>query len=155
MAIEGLSAPGNYYSALIDHYFDYPSWLRLSLLYGSKFFLLLFGYTCIIPDGYHIQILDGKGVQLIYACLGVGVLSFWLAFVVANRGVFLKKLIWVIGGMIFIWLINIIRICLFLISVNKQQKMPLGLDNHTFFNALAYAAVFVMIFFYDRSFRKV
>jgi exosortase/archaeosortase family protein len=96
----------------------------------------------------------GKGVQLIYACLGVGVTCFWLAFVVANKGGWTKKLIWVIGGALCIWVINVVRISLFLIAINKQQQMPFGVDNHTFFDVLAYVAIFILMFFYDRSFRK-
>ena len=151
VAVEGLSAPGNYYSQFIHDHLDYPSWLRVSLLNGSKYILKLAGYATVIPDNTHIQMLNGRSVQLIYACLGVGVMSFWMAFVLANRGGWARKTSWIIWGLVSIWLINIARISLFLIAVNKQKKMPFGLDNHSFFAIIAYIAVFVLIYFYDRS----
>ncbi len=151
IAIEGLATPAGYYSPFVDHYMDYPSWLRASLLYGTKVFASLAGFKTVITDAYHIEIVNGKSVQLVYSCLGVGVMSFWLAFVMANRGGWLRKTAWIIGGMICMWLINITRIGLLLVTINKNQKMPFGLDNHTFFNILAYGAMFVLIYFYDRS----
>ena len=154
VAVEGLASPGNLYSPFIQHYLDYPSWLRASLLNGSKLLLSLFGFATIIPDSYHLQIVNGISVQLVYACLGVGVTSFWLAFVVANKGSWLKKAIWIFGGTVCIWLINVTRISLVLVAANKKQHTIFGLDNHTFFNVCSYIAIFVLIFFYDRSLKK-
>ncbi len=151
IAIEGLASPANYYAPFVDHYLDYPSWLRASLLYGTKVFASLSGFTSVISDDYHIKIVNGKSVQLVYSCLGVGVMSFWLAFVMANTGGWLRKAVWIIGGMFCIWLINITRLGLLLVTSNKNQSMPFGLDNHTFFNILGYAAIFVLIYFYDKT----
>jgi exosortase/archaeosortase family protein len=147
----GLAAPGNYYSAFIDHHLDYVSWLRASLLHGSRLLLAVFGIDIIIPDAYSLSIANGAAVHIGYDCIGYGVMSFWLAFVIANKGSFYKKIKWVAGGLIIIWGINILRICLFLLSINKKQGMPLGVDNHTFFNITAYIAIFIMIWFYDRN----
>ncbi|MBL0056511.1 MAG: hypothetical protein IPP31_10005 [Chitinophagaceae bacterium] len=152
LAIEGLAAPeGKYYSSFIDHYLDYVSWLRASLLHASKFILTLFGYAIEIPDPYSLKIVNGSAVHIGYSCIGYGVMSFWLAFVIANTGSFGRKTAWVIGGSLVIWLINILRICLFLLSLNKHQSMPFGLENHDFFNITAYIAIFVMIWVYDRT----
>ena len=43
---------------------------------------------------------------------------------------------------------------LVLLANNKKAAMPFELDNHTFFNILAYGVVFLMMFLYDRSFRR-
>ena len=154
-AVEGLATPENYYSPFIDHHFDYPTWLRNSLLAGTKFLVSLFGYQSYIPDHYHVRMVNGRGVQLIYACLGVGVTCFWLAFVMANKGKWMKKLIWIIGGALCIWIINVTRISLVLVFTNTNRHLPFDIDNHDFFNVLSYVALFLMIFLYDRSFGKV
>ena len=91
---------------------------------------------------------------MVYACLGYGVMSFWLAFVVANKGSIAKKIKWIFGGWLMIWIINIIRITLLMITINEKSTMPFDLDNHTFFNIGAYIAIFVLIYFYDRSLKK-
>lgn len=151
----GLAAPGNYYSAFIDNHLDYITWLRNSLLHGSKFALSLFGHTAHIPDEYSLQIVNGKAVHIGYDCIGYGVMSFWLAFIVANKGTWVRKLFWIFGGTIIIWLINIVRISMMLVALNKNKSLPFGLNNHTFFNILAYIAIFIMIFIYDRQSKKI
>ncbi|MBK7434330.1 MAG: exosortase/archaeosortase family protein, partial [Chitinophagaceae bacterium] len=108
-------------------------------------------YAIEIPDAYSLKIVNGSAVHIGYSCIGYGVMSFWLAFVIANTGSFGRKTAWVIGGSLVIWLINILRICLFLLSLNKKQSMPFGLENHDFFNITAYIAIFVMIWVYDRT----
>ncbi|HQW83626.1 MAG TPA: archaeosortase/exosortase family protein [Ferruginibacter sp.] len=154
IAVEGLAMPGNHYSSFIDNYLDYPSALRQSLLQGAAFFLKLMGHNTFIPDPYRLQLINGSWVKLVYACLGVGVMCFWLAFVMANKGKLVKKITWVLVGLVSIWLINVLRITLVLLANNNHAKMPLGLDNHTFFNILAYAAVFILMFLYDKRFKK-
>jgi len=154
IAVEGLATPANSYSPFVEKYLDYPSWLRASLLNGSKVLLSIFGYHTVIADSYHLQIVGGRSVQLIYACLGIGVMSFWLAFVVANKGSWKRKTVWVVGGMLCIWLINVSRISLVLVQNNTGRNLMWGLDNHDFFNILSYVALFLMIFFYDRVERK-
>ena len=114
----------------------------------------VFGYETVITRPGVLQLLNGKAVFLAYSCYGVGVMSFWLAFVVANKGSFWKKGFWVLGGLMGIWLINILRISLVLLANNGKAGIPFNMDNHDFFTVLAYAAVFLMMFLYDRSFRK-
>ncbi len=150
----GLAAPGNYYSPFIDQYLDYVSWLRSSLLHTSKWVLEMTGTAIVIPDAYSLQVVNGASIHIGYDCIGYGVMSFWLAFVIANTGSFLKKGVWVSVGLITIWLINILRICLFLVTLNKKQTMPFGLDNHTFFNITAYIAIFILIYLFDKSQKK-
>ena len=154
IAVEGLAMPGNHYSPFIQNYLDYPSWLRAFLLNGSKLQLSIFGYNTVITDPYHLQMVGGSSVQLIYECLGIGVMSFWLAFVVANKGGWLRKSLWVLGGLLCIWLINVSRISLVLVGNNSGKNLTWGMDNHDFFNVLSYVALFGMIFLYDRVERK-
>ena len=154
LAVEGVAAPGNRYWPVVDHYFNYPSWLRASLVHGTRFFLSLSGYETVITDPASLQMLNGKAVHVSYDCYGVGVMSFWLAFVVANKGSGLKKSLWVLGGFAAIWLINITRIGMLLVAINKNRQLPFNMDNHDFFTVLAYGAIFLLMFLYDRSFGK-
>ena len=106
----------------------------------------------MITDVAHLKMLGGRAVHLAYSCYGVGVMSFWLAFVVANKGSFWRKTFWVLCGMLGIWLINVFRISLVLLGANGHGKIPFNMDNHDFFTVLAYGAVFGMMFLYDRGF---
>ena len=84
-------------------------------------------------------------------CVGYGVYSFWIAFVAANSGTLGKKIGWIILGVFILWFINVIRITLFLVAINKGWPMPLGINHHTWFNIVAYAMIFILIWLYDRT----
>ena len=150
LAVAGLSAPGKYYSPIVDHYFDLVSLLRSSLLYGAKWLVSLFGYETYFANEYILRIVNGSGIKMVYSCLGLGVMSFWVAFVFANNQTWIKKLQWIVGGLFLLWLINVIRISLLLISENGHWKIP-WFDHHTWFNIVAYFMIGILIYFYDRS----
>ena len=153
--VQALAAPeGKYYSHFIDKYFNYVEWIRYSLLYMSKFFLSIFGYNTVIINDVSLQLVAGRSVHIGYGCIGYGVMFFWLAFMMANNGTWPKKIMWFIGGSVLIWLINIFRICLLLVSLNINRQLPFKMDSHTFFNICAYIVIFIMIYIYDRSEKK-
>jgi exosortase/archaeosortase family protein len=149
--IIGLTVPGGYYSAWVASYLDYPALLRRSLLNGTRFLVGLFGYDTYFRDAYRVNIVHGKGVKMVYSCLGYGLLSFWIAFIVANKGSFKKKAIWLICGCLGIWFINVIRISLVLVLNNHNKDFNLTLDQHTVFNIVVYAFILFMIWLFGRS----
>lgn len=153
--IIGLTVAGNMYSSLVHDYFDYVSLLRKSLLYASKVVVGLFGYEARVEQNFFLRIRYGSAVRMVYSCLGVGVFSFWCAFVIANTGKSLYKAKWIIGGVLLIWLINIVRICLLLIATNDKWKLFSIIDHHTLFNIVAYGAVFFLIYLFDRTQKKL
>ncbi len=121
---------------------------------ATGFILSIFGIsTYTVPD-FIIRITDGKGVFIAMDCVGYGVYSFWIAFVVANAGKFWRKVSWVVFGVLALWGINVIRITLFLLAVDKGWPMPLGWDHHTWFNIFAYLLIFMMIWWYDKTGKK-
>jgi exosortase/archaeosortase family protein len=154
LAMIGLASPGGYYSSFIYNYLNYISWLRFGLLYCSKLLLTIFGYKVFIEGAYVLKMYGGRGVHLVYSCIGFGIMSFWIAFVFANKVRWQKKVKWIIAGVAVIFLINVIRISLLLVAVNKNWSNRLTLDNHTLFNVVAYMLVFTMIYFFDRSEKK-
>lgn len=151
LAIIGLAAPGDYYSPFIHEYLDYVSWIKLSLIRATGFILSLFSIDTHTEPGFLIRITGGRGVIIAMDCVGYGVYSFWIAFVAANKGKFLRKLLWIVFGLLALWFINVIRITLFLTAINKGWPMPLGIDHHTWFNIVAYLLIFIMIWWYDKS----
>jgi exosortase/archaeosortase family protein len=154
LAIIGLASPVGWYSPTIAKYFDYVSWIKMSLIHATGFILSLFHIpTYIEPESFLIGFPRGKAVIIAMDCVGYGVYSFWIAFVVANKGTFSKKALWIVFGVLGLWLINVTRITLFLTAINKGWPMPLGIDHHTWFNIFAYLLIFLMIWFYDRSFK--
>lgn len=151
LGIIGLSTPENNHSPFVADYLNYVDLLRLFLLKGAKLALSLFGYTSNLEGSYVLRLSEGTGIRMVYSCIGYGVMSFWTAFVIANKGKFGKKSVWIIGGLLVLSFINILRICILLVAGAKKAALPFGWDHHTFFNIAAYAAIFSMIYFYDRS----
>ena len=152
LAIIGLAAPGGWYSPFIAKHLDYVSWIKISLMQATAFILSFFHIKTQIDPGFNIRFVGGRSVLIAIGCVGYGVYSFWIAFVAANKGKFLKKSLWIFFGVLALWFINVIRITLFLTAINKGWPMPLGLDHHTWFNIFAYLLIFFMIWMYDRSF---
>ena len=155
IAMIGIAAPGNLYSPFVEKYLDYVKWLKLSLIWATGFILSIFGIsTYTVPD-FVIRITDGRGVFIAMDCVGYGVYSFWVAFVVANTGKFWRKFSWIVLGVLALWMINVIRITLFLLAVDRGWPMPLGWDHHTWFNIFAYLLIFIMIWWYDKTGKKL
>ena len=153
-ALIGLGTAGGYYVPFVHNYLDYISVFRAFLLYSSKALLGLFGYRCTVINAFSLELINGRSVHLVYSCLGYGIISFWLAFVFANRGSFKKKAVWMFTGFIAICFINILRISLLLMAINRHWHFPLGLDHHAWFNIASYACIFAGIYLYDRSATK-
>ena len=151
LAVIGLAVPGGYYSPFFAKYLNYIAGLRYFLLHGSRIFLSLLGYKTIVDGVYTLRFVGGNGVHVVYSCIGYGVLSFWGAFVLANRGKVVEKMKWLLGGWLIIYFINVIRISLFLISINKKWPLPFHMNHHTLFAIAAYTAILILIFFYDKS----
>ena len=143
----GLTIPGGYYSSFAAHYLDYISMLRSTLLYGAKYVLLLFGYYSNVDNTFYLKMVNGRSIHIVYSCLGYGISSFWVAFIFANTGSLHKKIVWILSGVACIWAINVIRISMLLLAVNKNWQFPLGLGHHTWFNIAAYGFIFLGIYF--------
>ena len=151
LAVIGLSSPGGYYSSFVHDYLNYIATLRFILLYSSKLLLAIFGYTTFMDGMYTVRMQGGYGVHLVYSCLGIGVMSFWTAFIFANKVRWQKKIKWTVVGLVAIFFINVMRVSLLLVAVNSKWSNPLNLDNHFLFNIAAYILIFIMIYLFDRS----
>ena len=71
------------------------------------------------------------GVNIIYACLAIGVHCIWIAFVIAIKNSTLKKVLWISIGSIMLFVLNIIRIVLILLGnlllKTRHWKLQSGL----------------------------
>lgn len=151
LAIIGLTWEGGRYSPFLDKYFNVISWLRSSLMWGTRHLLAWFGVETYMANPYNIRQVGGRGIKVVYECVGYGVMSFWTAFVLASAGNWKQKLTWVLGGNLALWVLNIFRFALLLVATNKGWPIPLGWDHHTWFNLIAYLAIFGMILWHQRT----
>ena len=152
--ITGLTVQGGMHSSFVEKYFDVASWLRTSLIVGTKLFVAFFDIDTVRSNDYVLRVPGANGIRIVYSCLGFGVMSFWTAYIVATAAEKTKKIIWLFIGLMLIWILNVVRISMVLIAGNKGWKFPLRLDHHTWFNIIAYLALFMMMFLFEKSIKK-
>ena len=150
IAMIGITTKGGYYNGFAATYLNYIAALRWILLHSAKLLLSSIGCNVYLKDIYTIRQVDGVGVHVGYDCIGYGVMFFWIAFIIANAGNSITKLKWIACGILIIECINVLRISLMVIAVNKKWTLPFQLDNHTMYNIVAYLVVFSMIYFFDK-----
>lgn len=134
----GLTTPANHYSAFLTEHLNYIQWLRWVLLYASKQILVGLGFTTITND---IDLLvAGHGhIALEYSCLGMGVMSFLAAFVIAYPKPVKEKALFLTVGILIIQFLNIVRFVLLALYWKPNEKHLL--DHHTIFNAIIYVII--------------
>lgn len=147
----GLSADVGWYSPFIAKHFNYVAWLRKSILHGGQVAASIIGLKTIVRPPFLLQLINGPAVKMVYSCIGVGVMSFWAAFVLANAASFFKKLLWALGGLTLIWFINCWRIAFLLYTLAKNGNINKFAEHHTLFNAISYLVIFIMMYLFTRK----
>jgi exosortase/archaeosortase family protein len=146
-----LSATEGHYSKFVADYLDYVSLLKRSLIWGTRLLLSFFHIETYQVDPFVVRIKYGVGVRIAHGCVGYGVYSFWLAYILANSFKAKIKMKFIVIGLFLLWLINVLRISLLLVTMQNNNQMPLGLDHHTWFNIVSYVAIFAMIYGFERK----
>ena len=139
----GLTVPGNAYSPFLDNYLDYVSWFRNVLLEGAAFVIRLFGHHTMIHE-HGIKLESGRGVRLVYACMGFAIFSFWWAMILAFPQTLRIKVKYLIGGTLLIVLLNMLRIAAVALAFNKWGHT--SVDHHMLFNITTYGILMIMLY---------
>lgn len=142
---------GNYYFPFLEQHLNYIAWLRSAILFLSNEISRLIGIQSFVPNSFTLASVGGTRLIVGEPCLGLGVLSFWAGFVIADDSSFRRKLRWCFGGFLIIYLINCARVAFMLKAFEENWTFVTKSDYHTAFNVFAYAFVFLLIFLYNRS----
>jgi exosortase/archaeosortase family protein len=134
----------HYYAFLADH-LNYISWLRELLLQSSVQILNWLGYGSIANE-YELLVAGHGVIQLVYSCLGLGVISFFAAFVLSYPQKWKSKITFLICGVLGIEILNVGRFVLLALFWNKQGNRIL--DHHTIFNILIYVIIALSLYFW-------
>ena len=135
------TTPG-YYSSYVANHLDYVSGLRKVLLEAAYLILNGIGYVCSASN-YTLQINGGAGVHINISCIGIGLISFWWAFILAFPRAIFQKVVFFVFGTIAILFLNVVRIAGLAIVYTKFGRFHI--DHHLIFNILAYLLVLAMI----------
>lgn len=141
-------AGGKLYSPFLDSHFNIIRWLTGFLTGASRLMLEALHYPVYQKNFHSLSIAHTVGVNVNPSCLGWGVMSFWIAFVFANKGTLKHKLKWMFSGIFFICLLNIARITIITLAIHLHWQTVVSLDHHTAFNILSYTCIFIVMYWY-------
>lgn len=141
----GLTQPGGNYNAFLDYHLNYITWLRWGLLHISATVLKAFGFTAIVNDTELLAAGHGK-IRLIYTCLGLGIMSFFAAFVLTYPKKWKARLIFLVTGLLGIQVLNIIRLMLLALYWNRSKARII--DHHVLFDVSIYIIISVVLYYW-------
>jgi exosortase/archaeosortase family protein len=148
------SAPSGTYYPVVDKFLNFPVLIRYLILHIGEFLLSLFGYTTAVVDDKLISDEGSSVLQMAWACYGLGLKSFWIAFICAHHMSLKKKILWSSIGVFTIFFLNCIRVVVMMISMVEKWTIAeyLGTNAHDLFNYLCYAALFgLILLFYAKA----
>lgn len=149
-----VSPDTQYYNKFFSQHFNYIQGFRSALIIVSASILKLMGYTIMHTD-HQILALNGIPCNINYSCLGLGVMSFWAAFVIAFPKPAKQKMLFMAYGLITIFLLNIVRIVsLTSLTVEIPNNIRYFSYQHDTFNYTIYLILFTMIYFWIKNQEK-
>jgi exosortase/archaeosortase family protein len=155
VAFNGIVSPeGTFYSSFLDHHLNFIDWFRSSIMIAANLIAHAFGTNSYIASRQMMKVGNESEFSIWLPCLGFGVISFWISFIVNSSSTFKRKLKWCLLGIVSIWIINSIRIAFFVISVDKNWPQNTLIDHHDLFNIVAYVLIAIMMYSYTRKHKQ-
>lgn len=133
------------YNHFIADNFNYIKVLRHLLLLSTSFLLHCAGFATVMNE-YEILVAGRGGIRLVYSCLGLGLMSFFTAFVLAYPKPFKKKIVFLIAGLFLIQLLNTIRMAIVALFWGKRAQHII--DHHIIFNSIIYIIIGIGLYFW-------
>ncbi|MDF2433232.1 MAG: hypothetical protein JWP44_2863 [Mucilaginibacter sp.] len=143
-----VSPPSPHYNTFLAHNFNYIHGLRWLLLHTSAQILNWFGFVAI-TDEYNLLVAGHGTLQLVYSCLGLGVISFFAAFVLSYPKKWKRKVVFLFAGIFGIEVLNTARFVLLALFWDKHAGRIL--DHHTAFNIVIYLIITVTLYFWVKD----
>lgn len=145
-----MSEGGKYYNAYIAHNFDYIQGLKTALIKPAVWIIKLFGFYAIHNE-MDVLVVNGPYLRINYSCLGLGVMSFLTAFVLAFPAPWKSTFKMLVIGLITIYILNVCRIAgLGLLFGFFQSQRNYFEYHHEIFNVIVYIIIFIMLYIWIR-----
>ncbi|RYD78638.1 MAG: hypothetical protein EOP53_10900 [Sphingobacteriales bacterium] len=142
---------GRFYNAYITEHFNYIQWIKSSLIFFGTWIIKAFGFYAIHNE-MDVMVIDGPYLRINYSCVGLGVMSFFTAFVIAFPAKLKPKIRLFVIGIVMIYTLNVLRIAGLgvLLGFFKSQR-----DNFTYhhevFNVIVYLCIFLLLYFWIKK----
>jgi len=144
----GLMQPGGNYNGFLAQHFNYIQGLRRFLLHSSSAGLQLLGYPTKINQQSLLAVGYGK-INLAYDCLGLGVMSFLIAFTATYPAKTKSKIKLLFSAIIGFQLLNILRFMLLALFWKGEGNN--AVNHHTIFNSIIYVLIAVTLYLWIKK----
>lgn len=141
-----VSPGGRYHNAFIETHLNYIQALRIGLIKPAVGLINLFGFYAI-HNGQQVLVINGPMLNINYSCLGLGMMSFILAFVIAFPAPTNRKLQIILRTFLTVFILNILRIAglgVLLASLHSQRQY--FKFHHEVFNIFIYLVVLYLFY---------
>ena len=127
--------------SFIYHYFEFKYWTHF-LFVSAQWILKLIGYAATVSGSY---LIGANGtIYMANGCLGFKTMLLFasLVYLTGND----RKSMWcyILGGVLFLNLVNIIRFVLLFIHIQKNGGYVLSIDLHDLYDYIIYTFVFIL-----------
>jgi len=143
LAFIGLSTRPGYYLAFLHDHLNYIDLWRSINIKGASTILKISGYH-VVESATSLSVFPNGGFNLVYSCLGYGVMSSFAAFILSYPGLSYPgrhrfKALYLVGGLIITQVLNILRlVCLALFWNHRGSTY---IDHHLLFNITVYGTL--------------
>jgi exosortase/archaeosortase family protein len=146
-----MSEGGKFYNETIAQNFDYIQGLKTALIKPAVWIIKFCGFYAIHNE-MDVMIVNGPYLRVNYSCLGLGVMSFLAAFIIAFPAKLKSKINLFIVGMIMIYVLNVCRIAGLgiLLRIFRSQRNNFTY-HHEIFNVIVYVIIFILLYFWIKK----
>jgi exosortase/archaeosortase family protein len=154
--MNSVMSPGSrFYNVYIADHFDYIQGLKTALIVPAVWIIKAFGFYAIHNE-MDVMVVSGPYLRVNYSCLGLGVMSFLAAFVLAFPAPWKSTFKMLLIGFIAIYVLNVLRIAGLgvLLGFFKSQRNNFTY-HHEIFNIIVYICIFAMLYFWIKKSNKL
>jgi exosortase/archaeosortase family protein len=117
------------------------SWISTGVLYASQYLLRIFGYTVYVYGRYLYT--PNAAIFFSDSCAGIELMFIYSSFIAILNGRY--KFWFIFGGILIIFLMNIIRISLIMkYLIHNNGHYGLSLDLHDIYTYPVYLVIFIL-----------
>lgn len=143
-----IDSNGSVYSPFLEKY-SLIDFLLYALIYPVKHILIFFGYD-VVSNGRNVSIAHEKGILIFHGCLGLDIMKAYVALILGYPA--RKKIVFLLIGLGFIHVLNIIRMLLILVSIKTNPSIVT--QSHDVLNIVGYICILIFYFFYINKYQK-
>ena len=125
----------------IFNLFDFYHWINILLLAAQKILTILGEKVVVEP--YYLTGANGS-VFVSQGCIGLKMMFLFASMVYLTKKENITCIIYILSGIMFLNLVNIIRLVLLFIKVQKYGENLTAMNIHDLYDYIVYAIIFVL-----------